>query len=428
MKVNFRFPALPPLRGTLRLSGDKAIAHRAFCLAALSTGLSTFINPPMNLDCQATLDVLGQLGISIQQSESCVRIRGGLMQSPTRTLDCRNSGTTLRLVLGMLVGARVGATLSGDVSLCSRPMRRVTDPLSQMGARFTLSRGNYAPVQITPDAEQRALDYVLPVASAQVKTALLLAGLQIAGCTQLRGAIGSRDHTERLVPAFGGELRTKEGAIQICGPQRLHSFDYQLPGDISSAAFLLGAASMRYGSQITFTNCCLNPSRTGFLRVLERMGASIQEQIISSDPEPLGELQLNYRALQSTVVTADEIPYVIDEIPILAVVASQCEGTTRIEGAGELRHKESDRLNALIINLGRVGVEACVDDAGTLSIRGQSKLSAVGPLDTFGDHRMAMALWILREQCAVPPEVRGLEAYRISYPNFLADYRFLSQG
>ncbi len=413
----------------LRVPGDKSISHRALLLAALAGGESRIRGILTGEDPQATASILRELGVRVpplvadgELRVTGVGVRG--MRTPRRTLDCANSGTTARLMLGVLAGQKLEATLTGDDSLRRRPMRRVTDPLSRMGARFDpVAAPGRLPLRVT-GGPLRALDYRLPVASAQLKSALLLAGVTGGVPVRLVEPGFSRDHTERMLAAAGCALTSSpEGRgnrVQLtASPSALDPVDVVVPGDFSSAAFPLALALLGgAGEGIVLRGVGLNPTRTGLLPVLERMNARIEVDMRSAPErgEPAGDLIIHPSDLTGTEVRPGEIPGLIDEVPVLAVLAARVRGTTRITGAEELRVKESDRLGALAANLSPLGVEVEELPDG-LVIEGTDRPLS-GPVEAYGDHRIAMAFGVLGALPGNDITVDAPAAVDVSYPGF----------
>jgi 3-phosphoshikimate 1-carboxyvinyltransferase len=406
--------------GSVRVPGDKSITHRALLFSALARGTSHVGGALTSLDARSTARVLRQLGaqISSLRSGATVRATGrGRLRAPESVLDCGNSGTTARLLLGLLAGHRLRATLTGDSSLRRRPMRRVTGPLSQMGARFEESGGDGLPLTIRGGA-LLPLRYEMPVSSAQIKSALLLAGLAGGVEVDVREPHGrSRDHTERILRAFGYQVIEDDGWVGFRPGGRIEPFELQVPGDPSSAAFLAGAAILADGGELSIARVGVNPTRTGFLAVLRRMGATVSiEALTEHFGEPVADLVVRPAALRATEVAASEIPALIDEIPLLAVLASRAEGTTVFRGVGELRVKESDRLSLIAENLRAVGGQA--DVAGhDLFVEGVVP-PPVGPVGSKGDHRMAMAFAVLGTIKGARVRVDDMACAAVSFPRF----------
>ena len=406
--------------GSVRVPGDKSITHRALLFAAMARGTSHVGGALTSLDARSSARVLRQLGtrISPLRPEEVVTIQGnGRLRRPDRVLDCGNSGTTTRLLLGLLAGHRLAATLTGDASLRRRPMRRVTVPLGRMGARFTEHRGDGLPLTIR-GGRLRSLRYEMPVSSAQIKSSLLLAGTVGEAEVELLEPHGrSRDHTERMLRAFGYEVGERDGWIVFRPGGRIVPFDLQVPGDPSSAAFLVGAAVLAEGGELTVTGVGVNPTRTGFLEVLDRMGAQVEvEGQDSRVGEPVADLLVRPAALRATTVPAGEIPGLIDEIPLLAVLAARAEGTTVFHEVGELRVKESDRLGLIAENLRAIGARAEVvgDD---LHVTG-GDAPPRGAIRTAGDHRLAMAFSVLGTLPGADVRVDDLACAAVSFPGF----------
>ena len=416
--------------GQVRVPGDKSITHRALLLAAMARGTSHVGGALTSLDARSSARVLRQLGATISplRSDTVVTITGaGRLRRPATTLDCGNSGTTTRLLLGLLAGHRFAATLTGDASLRRRPMRRVTVPLGRMGARFSEHGGDGLPLTIRGAALQ-PLRYEMPVSSAQIKSCLLLAGMVGGVEVSLREPHGrSRDHTERMLRAFGYSVAERDGWIDFRADGALEPFDLQVPGDPSSAAFLVGAGVLAEAGELTITGVGLNPTRTGFLRVLERMGARVEvEERESQVGEPVGDLLVRPASLRATAVAAGEIPGLIDEIPMLAVLASRAEGTTVFHEVGELRVKESDRLGLIAENLRRVGSRADVlgDD---LHVTG-GDAPPRGAIRTAGDHRLAMAFKVLGTLPGARIRIDDMACAAVSFPDFPGTLRRIASG
>ena len=413
----------------LRVPGDKSISHRALLLAALAGGESRIRGILTGEDPQATASILRELGVRVAPlvADAELRIIGvGVrgLRAPGRILDCANSGTTARLMLGVLAGQKLEATLTGDESLRRRPMRRVTDPLSRMGARFEpLAAPGRLPLRIA-GGPLHALDYRLPVASAQLKSALLLAGVTGGVPVRLLEPGFSRDHTERMLAAAGCALTSspERGANRVrltAAPAALDPLDVAVPGDFSSAAFPLALALLGgAGEGIVLRGIGLNPTRTGLLPVLRRMNARIEVETGSAPEggEPAGDLIIHASDLTGTEVERQEIPGLIDEVPVLAVLAARARGITRITGAEELRVKESDRLGALAANLSNLGVEVEELPDGLVIDGTDRPLS--GAVETRGDHRIAMAFGVLGALAGNAITVDAPAAVGVSYPGF----------
>ncbi|MDH4140532.1 MAG: 3-phosphoshikimate 1-carboxyvinyltransferase [Coriobacteriia bacterium] len=427
-------PAAGPLRGTVRVPGDKSISHRAVLFSAMAEGPSRLSGVLDSADVGSTIAAVEALGARVHLQfaeggslEGVVAGWGSVGPSrPVAPIDCGNSGTTARLLMGVLAGWDVQVILTGDESLSTRPMSRVTDPLAEMGADFVTDDG-HLPVMVT-GASLRPLTYANPVGSAQVKTAILLAGMRASGRTSVSEPARSRDHTERLLPVFGVEVGVAEEKHEawVDGPVVPTAAEVNVPGDLSSAAFHIVAAAILPSSDIRIEGVSLNPTRLGFLRVLERMGANVEIEAEAPDAgEPSGNIVAKYSSgLVGTLVEAEEIPSLIDEIPILAVAAASATGYTRFEGAGELRVKESDRLAAIERALTTLGVDVSVEE-DALEIQGKGSASGPifesGNLDSLGDHRLAMAWAVAGLASESGVSVDRFEAVDVSYPDFFGD-------
>ena len=396
-------------------------------LAAMAQGESRIDGLPDGEDVAATVACLRGLGVQIDRIGGPARIHGGgwrSFRSPHGPLDCANSGTTMRLLLGILSGTWVSATLDGDESLRLRPMGRVVESLRTMGARIQ-SQDERAPLAVT-GARLQGRRHVLSVPSAQVKSALLLAGLSASGPTTVLEPVATRDHTERLLRAMGTDVSvTADGVVVRPSQQPLRPIDLSVPGDFSSAAFWMAAAALRPGWSVTIRGVGLNPSRTAFLGLLQSMGAEIHVDADGAGIEPRGSVTVTGRPLRAVTIGAAEVAASIDEIPALLTIATQAEGTTIIEGAAELRVKESDRLATMSEGLRRMG--AVVDErADGVSIHGQASLRGA-MVESHGDHRIAMALAIAGLVASGPTTIEGADCVSVSYPDFFADLKELTR-
>jgi 3-phosphoshikimate 1-carboxyvinyltransferase len=413
--------------GQVRVPGDKSIAHRALILAALAQGESMIRGLPDGEDVRATVGCLRALGANLQRSGGTARIRGAGLRSfatPHGPLDCANSGTTMRLLLGALAGSSVSATLDGDASLRRRPMARVIEPLTRMGARIE-SRDGRAPLAVTGTALQ-GRRHRLPVPSAQVKSAILLAGLSASGPTTVEEPVATRDHTERLLRAMGTEVGEADGTVVIRpSHQPLRPIELAVPGDFSSAAFWMAAAALQPGWSVTIRDVGLNPTRTAFLRLLRSMGAEVNDDELSdSEIEPRGAVTVTGRRLRAIALSATEVAGAIDEIPVLLALATRAEGITTVTGATELRVKESDRIATMAEGLRRMG--AVVEERPDgVSIHGPSILRG-STVESHGDHRVAMALAVAGLTASGPTRIEGADCVAVSYPDFFADLRKIS--
>ena len=417
------------LRGTFRPPGDKSVSHRVALFSLLAEGCCEVRAYSDCEDCASSLRAVQQLGGGVQQTANGLQIRGVAGRLATAAdIDCGNSGSTIRMLQGILAAQPDDSyRLDGDASLRRRPMERVALPLRQMGADIRTADG-HAPVAVR-GARLHGIDYALPVASAQLKSAVLLAGLQASGTTCVREPAPSRDHSERMLRAWGAEVR-QEGNRVLVTPGRLTMpATFVVPGDASGAAFFICGAVIAAGSEVTGTEVLLNPSRIGWIEVLRRMGAAITCQVQADVPEPMGTIQAaSAGSLRACEVTAAEIPNVVDEVPILAVVATQARGTTVFRQAGELRVKECDRLAAIETELTRFGAAVRVE-GDDLVIRGPTRLKAPsGTCESYGDHRIAMSLRVAALLCAEPVAIRDEGCAAVSYPQFARTFAALTAG
>jgi 3-phosphoshikimate 1-carboxyvinyltransferase len=425
-----------PLLGRMRVPGDKSISHRALLFAALASGTSRLWWLADGDDVVRSRAAIEALGVKVRDGAGSpgeavvagervgpvVIVRGGGfdgLNEPETVIDCGNSGTSIRLLTGILAGRPFHSVLTGDPSIARRPMGRVVDPLRLMGAQIDgRDAGRLAPLSIR-GGDLRGMRHELPVASAQVKTALLLAGLQASGATEVTEPALSRDHTERLLPAMGATLVAIPGGVRVEPTGALAPIELAIPGDPSAAAFFVVGACITPGSDLVVTDVCLNPTRIGFVDVLQRMGAAV-EVVVKEERggEPVGDIRAAYGPLQATAMAGDEIPRVIDEIPALAVAAAFAAGTTEVADAAELRVKESDRIGTVAQELSQLGI-AVETKADGLVITGGAPRG--GLLKSHGDHRIAMAAAIAANACEGPSTVRGWRAVASSYPGFAAD-------
>ena len=404
-------------RGRYSLPGDKSISHRAALLGAMAEGDTRVRNFSTAVDCASTLSCLATLGVEIERhgSELVVHGRGvEAWRAPERALDAGNSGSTLRMLAGALAGRPFRAVLSGDASLRRRPVERVAAPLRRMGARVSTTGG--CPPLTVEGGALRGIDCELEVASAQVKTAVLLAGLQAEGATTVREPAPSRDHTERMLPLFGAAVEREGLAATVRGRARLTAAAIEVPGDVSSAAFFVVAALVRPDSEVRLDGVLLSPGRTGFLDVLREMGAAIEVETVTTKPEPVGTIVARSSRLRAVAVDPARVPALIDEVPALAAAAAFAEGTFFVSGAAELRVKESDRITALAEGLGRMGVRVEERPDG-LAVHGGGRLRGVR-VRSFGDHRIAMALAVAALGAEGPTEIEGAECVGVSFPGF----------
>lgn len=410
----------PSLQGHLTIPGDKSVSHRSVMFGAIATGKTTVDGFLLGEDCLSTIDCFRKLGVKIDVDGTNVTIESAGMeawQEPSEVLYTGNSGTTTRLMLGILAGSNVHSVMTGDASIGKRPMRRVIDPLRQMGAHITgRADGQYTPLAIQGTTLQ-AIDYQMPVASAQVKSAILLAGLRAQGTTVVRETEISRDHTERMLRQFGAQITVEEGVISFEGGQTLLGTHVSVPGDISSAAFFLVAGAICQDSKIVLENVGINPTRDGVIEVLQNMGASMTVVPNEDDQsEPTATITIETSTLKGTIIEGDIIPRLIDEIPILALLATQAHGTTIIKDAEELKVKETNRITAVVDELQKLGARIEATEDGMV-IEGPTPLQGAS-LKTYGDHRIGMmgAVAALITNGAVTLD--DAECIAVSYPSF----------
>lgn len=410
----------PRLEGILTVPGDKSISHRAVMFGAIAKGKTTVTGFLPGEDCLSTIDCFRKLGVDIQVDGTNVEINSPGMegwQEPKEVLYTGNSGTTTRLMLGILAGTNFHSVMTGDASIGKRPMGRVTKPLKQMGALINgREGGQYTPLAIQ-GTKLKAIDYTMPVASAQVKSAILLAGLQAEGTTIVREKEVSRDHTERMLKQFGANIEVKDGVISIEGGQQLKGTHIDVPGDISSAAFFLVAGAIVPNSEVILKNVGINPTRAGIIEVMQQMGADLTIAQEKSDAaEPTATLTVRTSHLKGTTIEGEIIPRLIDEIPIIALLATQAEGTTIIRNAEELRVKETDRIEAVVTELKKLGADITATEDGMI-INGPTSLKGA-KLSTYGDHRIGMMAAIASLITESPVEIDDADCIAISYPTF----------
>jgi 3-phosphoshikimate 1-carboxyvinyltransferase len=400
------------------IPGDKSISHRAVLFGALGEGETNVSNLAPGKDVGSTLSCVSALGAQVERRGALdVRIRGGAWRAPDGVLDCGNSGTTMRLLMGALATRAVPATLDGDDSLRRRPMRRIADPLAEFGARIETTDG-HAPVRVYGERPLRGTSLKLAIASAQLATAVTIAATGAHGQSQLDGAVGARDHTERMLPHFGIHAERRGSTLIVDGPQRFRGTDLRVPGDPSAAAFWLAAAAIVPGARIAVRGVCLNPTRIGFVRALERMGAGVRIAVETDVPEPSGTIEVVHAPLRAITIDEAEVPGIIDELPLLGVVAAFAQGTTRVRGAAELRVKESDRIEVLVAGLRALGVAAeSVPDG--FDVTGGTLQG--GRVESGGDHRLAMAFAIGALGATDAVTIDDAECVAISHPAFFEE-------
>ncbi len=423
---------MPPFRVSLQVPPDKAIAHRAVLAGALAHGATEIIPWPSADDCQRTLGVVEGLGVAVRRGDGTVTIHGRgreALRAPSTELCCGESGTTFRLSTGLLAGCAFRSRLAAGPSLSRRPMRRIVEPLTQMGARFEgVNAGGewYPPLTIQGSSPLRHLRYELPVASAQVKSAVLLAGLAAQGETTVVEPLPTRDHTERILRHFGIAIR-EAGPERSVTPGPLRSPGrLVIPGDFSSAAFFVIAALCVPGSQLTLTDVGLNPTRIGLLQVLRRMGATVRISGADDPWEPRGTLTAEASALRGIMLEPEEVPGVIDELPALMVACTLASGRSRLRGLGELRVKETDRIRSLVQGLAKLGAAIRVIPPDQVEIDGGRLVGA--RVDSAGDHRTAMSLAVAGLMAEGTTTVTGAECVTKSFPSFFDELRRLGDG
>jgi 3-phosphoshikimate 1-carboxyvinyltransferase len=410
------------LRGRLRVPGDKSISHRSIMLGALAEGETRISGFLEGADALATLAAFRRMGVEIAgPSSGEVRVKGvGLrgLRAPDGPLDMGNSGTSMRLLAGLLAGQSFPVTLIGDASLTRRPMRRVTEPLGLMGARIQTSAGGTAPLLVEPAGALVGIDYPMPVASAQVKSSLLLAGLYAAGETCVSQPAPTRDHTERMLTGFGYSVRRTANRVCLTGGGRLRACRLEVPADISSAAFFLVGASIAPGSDLTLEGVGINPTRAGVINILRAMGADIELlDRRTAGGEPVADIRVRHAPLRGIAIAPDQVPLAIDEFPALFIAAACAAGETVLTGAEELRVKESDRIQAMADGLAALGVAAEPRPDG---IRITGGPIGSGTVDAHGDHRIAMAFAMAGLRAGGPIEVLDCANVETSFPGFAA--------
>lgn len=410
------------LRGEVEIPGDKSVSHRAVMFSALADGTCEVSGCLMGEDVISTIDAFRAMGVAIDElGGGRIRVQGvGIdgLEDPRHALDLGNSGTSMRLLCGILAGAGVAATLTGDASLRRRPMLRVAVPLNEMGARIETADGGTPPLVLIPGGRLRAIDYALPVASAQVKSAVLLAGLYADGVTRVTEPAPTRDHTERMLGAFGVQLERGDGQAAIAGGQRLRAADVVVPADLSSAAFFIVGASIAPGSAVVLPGVGVNPTRTGILEIMAAMGADIElGHRRTCGDEPVADLRVRSATLRGIDIPPHTVPLAIDEFPAIFVAAACARGTTVLRGASELRHKESDRIAVMAAGLRALGISVETYDDG-IAIEGGTVRG--GRVDAHGDHRVAMAFAMAALRATGPVIIDRAAAIATSFPEFSA--------
>ncbi len=409
------------LVGRLNPPPDKSITHRALIVGSISEDGMRIKNPLLAKDTFSTIDCLKKLGKDIKMEEGKIIIEPGNLRESEDILYCGNSGTTARLLAGLLSGHNFLSILNGDNSLKNRPMGRIVEPLRKMGAIiYARNKDSFLPMMVK-GGNLRGIYYELSIPSAQVKSAIILSSLFADGETVIKERVKSRDHLERMLKWMGVNLEVEDQTIRIKGNSKISGGEMSVPGDISSASFFICGAILIKGSQIIIENVGLNPARTGILNVLKKMGARIEILDISEQfNEETGDLKIKYSPLKGIKIEGDEIPFMIDEIPIISLIATQAEGITKIKGAEELRFKETDRIKAISYNLREMGAKIEEIKDGFV-IEGPTPLKG-GKVKSFGDHRIAMTLFIASLIAKGETYIEGFDCVDISYPNFLKDF------
>lgn len=417
------------LEGELIVPPDKSISHRAVMFGSIARGKLRARNFLFGEDCMRTLEAFKAMGVGIRAEGSSVIIEGkGLkgLASPGSDLYLGNSGTTMRVISGILAGQDFPVRLTGDESLSSRPMKRIVDPLLDMGANIT-SSGGVPPLEINPHrGALKAISYTTPVASAQVKSCILAAGLYAEGTTKVTEPYQSRDHTERILEYFSASVKRDNLTTSIDGLKELTARDVEVPGDISSASYFIVAALLVKGSDILLKNVGINSTRKGIINVLGRMGADIELSEVRGDFEPMADIRVKTSGLKGTVVEKEEIPLLIDEVPVLIIASLKAEGQTRIEGVEELKVKESDRVKSMTDNLKKAGIHIIEEEDGAIIIPGGLEEVPACSFESFGDHRIAMSMAVGALFSSSECSIRDTECASTSYPDFLKDLEALS--
>ena len=415
------------IAGALRLPGDKSISHRYAMLAAIAEGTTRLENFSTGADCASTLSCLAELGVELERKGNAVLIhgRGPRLQPPKSSLDCGNSGSTMRMLSGILAGQEFTSELMGDESLSRRPMARIIAPLRSMGAKIAANDGDRPPLRIT-GTHLNAIDYKMPVASAQVKSALLFAGLLAEGETRVEEPVRTRDHGELALRAFGVEVTQHGNQARIAGGQKLHAIEAEIPGDLSTAAFFLCAAALFPGSRLLISHLLMNPTRARLLDILILMGVGISvAELEDQHGELVGSVEVDGRDLRGATIAGADTAALIDEIPVLAAVAPYTMNGIEVRNARELRVKESDRIASIVTNLRAMGAEVEEHDDG-FKIPGRQRLHGA-EIDSFGDHRIAMAFAVAALRAEGETIIHRADAAVISCPGFFGALEGLSQ-
>ncbi|PAQ16187.1 3-phosphoshikimate 1-carboxyvinyltransferase [Bacillaceae bacterium SAOS 7] len=416
------------LQGTLEVPGDKSISHRSVMFGALAEGTTTIRHFLKGADCLSTIDIFRKLGVQIEETEEEIIVHGNGwdgLKEPVDILDAGNSGTTTRLLLGILAGRPFHSVLIGDESIAKRPMDRVVVPLKNMGAQISgREDGRFTPLAVQ-GTTLTAMHYELPMASAQVKSAVIFAGLQANGETVITEPLPTRDHTEKMIEQFGGKITRRDNEIIVTGGQSFKGTDIYVPGDISSAAFFLVAGAIAPNSEIILKNVGLNPTRTGIIDVMRKMGANMEVIVEESKGEEIGTVIIRSSELHGVEIGGDLIPRLIDEIPIIALLATQASGKTVIKDAEELKVKETNRIDAVVNELTKLGAKVEATEDGMI-IHGNQSLTG-GHVTSYGDHRIGMMLAVASLIASGPVKIENIEAIAVSYPQFFEDLTSLIQ-
>ncbi|AZB43325.1 3-phosphoshikimate 1-carboxyvinyltransferase [Bacillus sp. FJAT-42376] len=419
------------LKGEIQIPGDKSISHRAVMFGSIAEGKTVITNFLNGADCLSTISCFRSMGADIKVDGTNVEVTGkgidGLVE-PSDILDVGNSGTTTRLILGLLAGTSFHSCLIGDESIAKRPMKRVTEPLKQMGASIDgRERGNLTPISVR-GGKLKGISYESSVASAQVKSAILLAGLRTDGdWTSVTEPHKSRDHTERMLKSFGASVKEEGLTVSVKGGQHLKGARIEVPGDISSAAFFLAAGAIVPNSKLVLRRVGINPTRSGILEVLEQMGAVIQvTELKTSTYEPMADITIETSNLKGITISGDLIPKLIDEIPVIALMATQAEGKTIIKDAEELKVKETNRIDTVVNELKKLGADIEATEDGMI-INGPAILKGGAEVSSHGDHRIGMMLAIAACLTESPLDLSGADAIKVSYPDFFTDLKRVNE-
>ncbi len=423
----FSLPHAKSIRGSINIPGDKSISHRSIMLGALSRGTTHVSHFLPSADCISTIECFRKLGVEIEIfDDENIAIKGnGIdgLKAPSELLYTGNSGTTTRLMAGILSAQSFDSTLNGDESIQRRPMARIITPLSMMGASIESAGGGLCPLDIHGQ-KLNGIRYELPIASAQLKSALLFAGLYADGETEIIESAPSRDHTERMFKAFGANISKTPNGVSVKKTKTLTARDLYIPGDISSAAFFAVAAAILPGSDVTLKNVGVNPTRTGIIDIMLKMGADIELSNYRDNWEPIADIRVKYSKLHGCEIGGKDIPRLIDELPILAVLAAFADGKTIIRDAEELKHKESNRISAMTAELSKAGIAITETDDGMI-INGGARTHGAD-FASYGDHRIAMAMSVCALASDGDSTIDDVNCVKISYPNFFSDLANLS--